>query len=353
MENLSEQTDAEKAGNAVKQTVKTNIGQIAEIGENAENAEETAQATERAEFGLDGLVTDVNIPRGTVVLAATPIGNTGDTSARLIALMEGADIVAAEDTRRLYALANRLGIRVPGRVVAYHDHNERDKADGLLDQVEQGATVLVVSDAGMPTINDPGLAIVRRAIERGLPVTCAPGPSAVLDALCLSGLPTDRFCYEGFLPRKHSERVQHLRALKSERRTIVFYETLHRIDESMADLLDVLGPNRKMALCRELTKDYEQIRRGTIAEIRQSVVDDPPRGEMVLVIAGASEEEADAAAPATLSIEDLAVLSVDRAQEDNLRIKDAISQVVAEHPLSDGSLANRKQVYNAVLAMKG
>ena len=353
MENLSEQTDAEKAGNAVKQTVKTNIGQIAEIGENAENAEETAQATERAEFGLDGLAADVNIPRGTVVLAATPIGNTGDASARLIALMEGADIVAAEDTRRLYALANRLGIRVPGRVVAYHDHNERDKADGLLDQVEQGATVLVVSDAGMPTINDPGLAIVRRAIERGLPVTCAPGPSAVLDALCLSGLPTDRFCYEGFLPRKHSERVQHLRALKSERRTIVFYETLHRIDESMADLLDVLGPNRKMALCRELTKDYEQIRRGTIAEIRQSVVDDLPRGEMVLVIAGASEEEADAAAPATLSIEDLAVLSVDRAQEDNLRIKDAISQVVAEHPLSDGSLANRKQVYNAVLAMKG
>ena len=353
MENLSEQTDAEKAGNAVKQTVKTNIGQIAEIGENAENAEETAQATERAEFGLDGLVADVNIPRGTVVLAATPIGNTGDASARLIALMEGADIVAAEDTRRLYALANRLGIRVPGRVIAYHDHNERDKADGLLDQVEQGATVLVVSDAGMPTINDPGLAIVRRAIERGLPVTCAPGPSAVLDALCLSGLPTDRFCYEGFLPRKHSERVQHLRALKSERRTIVFYETLHRIDKSMADLLDVLGPNRKMALCRELTKDYEQIRRGTIAEIRQSVVDDPPRGEMVLVIAGASEEEADAAAPATLSIEDLAVLSVDRAQEDNLRIKDAISQVVAEHPLSDGSLANRKQVYNAVLAMKG
>ena len=353
MENLSEQTDAEKAGNAVKQTVKTNIGQIAEIGENAENAEETAQATERAEFGLDGLVADVNIPRGTVVLAATPIGNTGDASARLIALMEGADIVAAEDTRRLYALANRLGIRVPGRVVAYHDHNERDKADGLLDQVEQGATVLVVSDAGMPTINDPGLAIVRRAIERGLPVTCAPGPSAVLDALCLSGLPTDRFCYEGFLPRKHSERVQHLRALKSERRTIVFYETLHRIDESMADLLDVLGPNRKMALCRELTKDYEQIRRGTIAEIRQSVVDDPPRGEMVLVIAGASEEEADAAAPAALSIEDLAVLSVVRAQEDYLRIKDAISQVVAEHPLSDGSLANRKQVYNAVLAMKG
>ena len=353
-ENLSEQTDAEKAGNAVKQTVKTNIGQIAEIGENAENAEGTAQATERAEFGLDGLVADVNIPCGTVVLAATPIGNTGDASARLIALMEGTDIVAAEDTRRLYALANRLGIRVSGRVVAYHDHNERDKADGLLDQVRTGATVLVVSDAGMPTINDPGLAIVRRAIERGLPVTCAPGPSAVLDALCLSGLPTDRFCYEGFLPRKHSERVQHLRALKSERRTIVFYGTLHRIDESMADLLDVLGPNRRdvAALPRTdqgLRADPPRHHRRRSA---RASIDEPPRGEMVLVIAGASEEEADAAAPATLSIEDLAVLSVDRAQEDNLRIKDAISQVVAEHPLSDGSL-NRKQVYNAVLAMKG
>ena len=231
-------------------------------------------------------------------------------------------------------------------MVAYHDHNERDKSDGLLDQVETGATVLVVSDAGMPTINDPGLAIVRRAIERGLPVTCAPGPSAVLDALCLSGLPTDRFCYEGFLPRKHSERVQYLRTLRSERRTIVFYETLHRIDDAMADLLDVFGPNRKMALCRELTKDFEQIRRGTIAQIRQSVIDEPPRGEMVLVVAGASE------VPASLSIEDLAVLSIDRAREDNLRIKDAISQVIAEHPLADGSLANRKQVYNTVLAMK-
>ena len=142
----------------------------------------------------------VTIPAGTVVLAATPIGNVA-TLQRLVALLERADIVAAEDTRRLYDLARRLGVYVNGRVIAYHDHNERDKADGLLDQVETGATVLVVSDAGMPTINDPGLAIVRRAIERGLPVTCAPGPSAVLDALALSGLPTDRFCYEGFLPR--------------------------------------------------------------------------------------------------------------------------------------------------------
>ena len=258
----------------------------------------------------------VTIPAGTVVLAATPIGNVGDASARLVALLERADIVAAEDTRRLYDLARRLGVYVNGRVIAYHDHNERDKADGLLDQVETGATVLVVSDAGMPTINDPGLAIVRRAIERGLPVTCAPGPSAVLDAL-------------------------------------VFYETPHRIADSMDDLLDAFGPNRPMALCRELTKDYEQIRRGPIDEIRQSVIDDPPRGEMVLVIGGASNEEAEAAAPSTLSVDDMAVLSIDRALEDGLRIKDAIAQVVQEHPLADGSLANRKQVYAAVLKIKG
>ena len=294
----------------------------------------------------------VEIPRGTVVLAATPIGNVGDASARLVALLADSDIVAAEDTRRLYDLANRLGVHVSGRVVAYHDHNERGKADALLDQVSAGACVTVVSDAGMPTIKDPGMAIVRRAIERGLPVTCAPGPSAVLDALAISGLPTDRFCYEGFLPRKHSERMQHLRMLQSERRTIVFYETPHRIAESMDDLLEGFGPNRMMALCRELTKDYEQVRRGTIATVRESVRNDPPRGEMVLVIGGASDDEAQAAAPSTLSVEDLAVLAIDRALEDGLRIKDAISQVVGEHPLPDGSLPNRKQVYSAVLEMK-
>lgn len=294
----------------------------------------------------------VEVPAGTVVLAATPIGNVGDASARLVALLERADIVAAEDTRRLYDLANRLGVHVSGKVVAYHDHNERNKADGLLDSVEEGATVLVVSDAGMPTINDPGLAIVRRAIERGLPVTCAPGPSAVLDALALSGLPTDRFCYEGFVPRKHAERMQRLRSLRAEQRTIVFYETPHRIAETMPDLLGEFGPNRRMALCRELTKDYEQIRRGTIAQIKQSVDDDPPRGEIVLVIEGASDDEARDSAPSALSAEDLAVLSIDRAREDGLRIKDAIAQVVQEHPLPDGSLANRKQVYTAVLEMR-
>lgn len=288
---------------------------------------------------------------GKVVLAATPIGNMGDASSRLINLLETADIVAAEDTRRLYDLANRLGVHVSGQVIAYHDHNEHNKADGLLDKVEQGNTVLVVSDAGMPTINDPGLAIVRRAIERDLPVTCAPGPSAVLDALALSGLPTDRFCYEGFLPRKSGDRQQHLRSLLSERRTIVFYEAPHRIAESMEDLLAVFGADRKMALCRELTKDFEEIRRGTISQLCKSVENDPPRGEIVLVIAGASDEEIKQQ-NVDLSVEQLAQMSYDLSQNEGLRIKDAITRIVSQNPLSDGSFANRKEVYAACLNIK-
>lgn len=292
--------------------------------------------------------------RGKVVLAATPIGNTADVSRRLAALIENADIIAAEDTRRLYDLANRMGVRVGGQVVAYHDHNERSKADPLLDRVQEGATVLVVSDAGMPTINDPGLAIVRRAIARGLSVTCAPGPSAVLDALALSGLATDRFCYEGFLPRRHNERLKALRALRAETRTIVFYEAPHRIRESMEDFFSVFGPGRSMALARELTKDYEEVRRGTIAQIRQTVTDDPPRGEIVLVIAGASAEEAEAAgqvSPAA-SAEDIAREAVRYSEMHNVKVKDAIVRIVQEHPLPDGSLPNRKKVYAAVLALK-
>lgn len=307
-----------------------------------EYGEDVQDNTHRTE--LDG---------GRVVLAATPIGNTADASARLVTLLETADIVAAEDTRRLYDLARRLGVRVSGRVVAYHDHNERGKADSLLDEVASGVTVLVVSDAGMPTINDPGLAIVRRAIERGLPVTCAPGPSAVLDALALSGLPTDRFCYEGFVPRKHAERMKRLRALAGEMRTIVFYETPHRIEETMNDLEEALGSSRLMALARELTKDYEEVRRGTISEIRESVVNNPPRGEIVLVIAGASEEEAvQAAGSSILSIDDLAQLAVRTAQNNNVRIKEAITQVIADNPLPDGSFMSRKDVYARVLDMK-
>nr|WP_317643736.1 16S rRNA (cytidine(1402)-2'-O)-methyltransferase [Bombiscardovia apis] len=305
-----------------------------------------------AESGPASLSSSALVPAGTVVLAATPIGNTADASQRLRDLLAGASIVAAEDTRRLYDLANRLGVRVGGRVVAYHDHNERKQSDHLLDQVEQGACVLVVSDAGMPTINDPGLAIVRRAIERGLPVTCAPGPSAVLDALALSGLPTDRFCYEGFLPRKQSERRQYLRSLKAEQRTMVFYESPRRLADSMDDLLEAFGPERRMAMCRELTKTYEEVKRSSLQELHDFVHENEPRGEFVLVVAGASAQEAIEASPEVLSTQALAQLSIARAQEQGLRVKDAIGQVVAEHPLPDGSIPKRKAVYAAVLELE-
>ncbi|WP_236632708.1 16S rRNA (cytidine(1402)-2'-O)-methyltransferase [Bifidobacterium xylocopae] len=294
-----------------------------------------------------------DLPAGTVVLAATPIGNTGDASQRLKDLLEGADLVAAEDTRRLYDLANRLGVRVGGRVIAYHDHNERKQSDPILDQVQAGACVLVVSDAGMPTINDPGLAIVRRAIERGLPVTCAPGPSAVLDALALSGLPTDRFCYEGFLPRKEGERRQYLRTLRGERRTMVFYESPRRLPASVESLVEAFGPERRMALCRELTKVYEQVERGSLGQIRDFIQQNPPRGEIVLVLAGASREEAAEAAPEALSEEALARLALERSRREGVRVKEAIAQVVAEHPLPDGSIPKRKAVYSAALALQG
>lgn len=293
-----------------------------------------------------------DIPAGTVVLAATPIGNAGDASQRLKHLLAKSTIIAAEDTRKLYHLAKRLGVHVSGRVVAHHDHNERQLSDRLLDEVERGATVLVVSDAGMPTINDPGLAIVRRAIERKLPVTCAPGPSAVLDALALSGLPTDRFCYEGFLPRKSTERCQYLRSLKTERRTLVFYESPRRLVDSMDDLLKVFGSHRRMALCRELTKTYEEVERGSIGHIRQIVHDNPPKGEIVLVIAGASHEEALAADSSVLSTLELAELAISRAQQEGLRIKEAIEVVVTEHPLPDGSTPKRKAVYETVLQLE-
>lgn len=300
--------------------------------------------------------------QGRVVLAATPIGNVADASARLVQLLETADIVAAEDTRRLYDLANRLGIRVGGRVVAYHDHNEHEKAEGLLDEVAAGATVVVVSDAGMPTINDPGLTLVRRAIDRGLSVTCAPGPSAVLDALALSGMPTDRFCFEGFVPRKHSERLQRFRMLATEQRTIVFYEAPHRIAETMADMAEIFPADRPLALARELTKNFEEVRRSTVEGIRDSVLADPPRGEIVLVVQGASAQELREAAESQPSLPGgigtvltpaaLADLAQTRAEEQNLKIKDAIAQVVSEHPLPDGSLVNKKEVYSAVVSSR-
>ena len=224
---------------------------------------------------------------GSLVLAATPIGNTEDASPRLIRLLAGADVVAAEDTRRLHGLAGRLGVEMHGKVISYHEHNETARADELLDVVDGGGTVVVVTDAGMPSVSDPGYRVVERAIERGLRITVAPGPSAVLTALALSGLPTDRFTFEGFLPRKAGDRSRTLTALSTEPRTMVFFEAPHRFAETLSAMAAVLGPARPAAVARELTKTYEEVLRGPLADLAERAAVEQLRGEICVVVSGA------------------------------------------------------------------
>ncbi len=230
---------------------------------------------------------DVDASTGRLVLAATPIGNVDDASVRLRELLATADVVAAEDTRRLRALVGRLGIEVRGRVVSYHEHNEAERAADLLDVVAGGGTVVVVTDAGMPAVSDPGFRVVTAAVQAGLPVTAAPGPSAVLTALALSGLPTDRFCFEGFAPRKPGERARALAALADERRTMVFFEAPHRVGALLTAMAEAFGEDRPAAVCRELTKTYEEVRRGTLADLVQWASGEV-RGEIVVVVGGAT-----------------------------------------------------------------
>lgn len=220
------------------------------------------------------------------MLAATPIGNVADASERLRDLLATADVIAAEDTRRLTDLCRRLGVTYTGRLVSHHEHNEAARAQDLLEVVRAGGTVLVVSDAGMPTVSDPGFALVRAAVAAGLPVTCAPGPSAVLAALALSGLPTDRFCFEGFLPRRPGERARALAALAAEPRTLVFFEAPHRVADAVGALAEAFGTDRPAALCRELTKTHEEVVRGTLADLVERTRAEI-RGEVVLVVGGA------------------------------------------------------------------
>ncbi|MGW8565725.1 16S rRNA (cytidine(1402)-2'-O)-methyltransferase [Isoptericola sp. NPDC055881] len=265
-----------------------------------------------------------NAEAGTVVLAATPIGNAEDASPRLRRLLAEADVVAAEDTRRLHALAQRLGVTVGGRVTSYHEHNEAARADELLDVVADGGTVLVVSDAGMPAVSDPGYRVVARAVERGVRVTAAPGPSAVLTALALSGLPTDRFTFEGFVPRKPGERARWLGALAAEPRTMVFFEAPHRIAETLHAMADAFGADRPAAVCRELTKTYEEVLRGALADVvaeadARAADGDGLRGEICVVVGGAP-------AGAAPSVEDL-VPEVLARVEAGERLKAAVADV--------------------------
>jgi 16S rRNA (cytidine1402-2'-O)-methyltransferase len=275
---------------------------------------------------------------GRIVLAATPIGNAGDASARLVELLATADIVAAEDTRRLHRLVQNLGVTVAGRVISYHEHNEAAKTAELLDAVRAGKTMVMVTDAGMPSVSDPGFRLVEGAVAAGLTVTAAPGPSAVLTALALSGLPTDRFCFEGFLPRKAGERASRLADLAAERRTMVFFEAPHRLEAMLRALRERFGGERRIAVCRELTKTYEEVIRGTVGELLLWAEANEVRGEIAVVVGGAPEQ-----APGTPEDH---VAAVNALMSQGIRLKEAVAAVAEDVRVS------KRELYSAVLAAR-
>ncbi len=243
---------------------------------------------------------------GSVVLVATPIGNLGDISGRCVEALRDADVLAAEDTRRTRALLSHLGIPASGRLTAMHAHNEAAVAARLVEKVADGAQVVYVTDAGMPGISDPGARLVSAAIDAGLDIEVVPGPNAALAALVQSGLPTDRFVFEGFVPRKGRDRADRLGAIAEEPRTVVIYEAPHRVGALVRDLTELLGAQRRIAIARELTKVHEEVWRGSLGEAVAHLAEREPRGEYVLVVEGAipdepSEAEVRAAVSAALA----------------------------------------------------
>ena len=275
---------------------------------------------------------------GLLLLAATPIGDVADASPRLREALRSADVVAAEDTRRLGRLTAALGVEPSGRVVSYHEHNESRRTPELVDALVGGATVLVVTDAGMPSVSDPGYRLVAAAVEAGVRVSAVPGPSAVLAALAVSGLPVDRFCFEGFLPRKGGERARALAELAGERRTLVFFEAPHRLAATLHALAEAFGAERRGAVCRELTKTYEEIVRGPLADLVAWADGGEVRGEITLVVEGAPEA-------AAASVPEL-VSQVEQRAADGLRLKDAVAEVAGAHGVS------KRELYDAVLAAR-
>ena len=270
------------------------------------------------------------------MLAGAPLGNTGDASQRLRDILASADVVAAEDTRRLTRLARDLGVTVGGRIVSYFEGNEERRTPELVDALRAGQTVAVVTDGGMPSVSDPGFRLVRAALDAGFPVTAAPGPSAVTTALALSGLPSDRFVFEGFLPRSGSGRRSRLRELAAEPRTLVLFEAPHRVAGALADLVATFGGERPAAICRELTKTYEEIRRGTLAELADGATADPPRGEITLVVGGAP------ATAVTRPADDELRAAVARHEAGGVSRRDAITAVAGEFGL------RKREVYALV-----
>lgn len=277
---------------------------------------------------------------GRIVLAATPLGNPADASARLASALATADIVAAEDTRRTRRLAADLSVTIAGRLVSFYDAVERERAVDLVDAALEGAVVLVVTDAGMPSVSDPGYRLVALAVERGVPVTVLPGPSAVLAALAVSGLPVDRFCFEGFLPRKAGERATRIAELQSEPRTMVFFEAPHRVAAMLDALADGLGDDRPAVVCRELTKTYEEVRRGSLRELAAWAADGL-RGEITVVVSGATAGEVrEAVGLATPSEWRTAV---DTAEKEGMTRRDAIAEVARRAGVP------KREVYDAVV----
>ncbi|CAB4651876.1 unannotated protein [freshwater metagenome] len=227
-----------------------------------------------------------------LILAATPLGNPGDASARLKVAIESASIIAAEDSRRFHRLCSDIEVTFTARVLSFFEGNEEDRTRELLSELQNGASVLVVSDAGMPTISDPGFRLMRDAINLGIEVNVIPGPSAVTMAVALSGLPTDRFTFEGFPPRASGARLASFEKLRHEERTMVFFEAPHRIGDSLGDAVAVFGAQRKAAICREMTKRYEETIRGTLAELSSWADSNEVLGEITLVVEGASMDSA-------------------------------------------------------------
>jgi 16S rRNA (cytidine1402-2'-O)-methyltransferase len=223
-----------------------------------------------------------------LTLAATPLGNLGDASPRLKRAIESAEIIAAEDSRRFHRLCSDIEVTFTGRVISFFDGNETARTEEVLTLLREGKNVLVVSDAGMPTISDPGFRLMRDAIAESIDVKVIPGPSAPTMAIALSGLPTDRFTFEGFLPRASGARQSTLEALRFEERTMVFFEAPHRLKESLEDVVEVFGSNRKGAICREMTKTYEETIRGSAEELLKWASSNEILGEITLVIEGAS-----------------------------------------------------------------
>ncbi|MEW1796566.1 MULTISPECIES: 16S rRNA (cytidine(1402)-2'-O)-methyltransferase [Streptomyces] len=282
--------------------------------------------------------TDPAAPTGVLVLAGTPIGDTSDAPPRLAAELVAADVVAAEDTRRLRRLTQALDVQTTGRVVSYFEGNESARTPELVEALAGGARVLLVTDAGMPSVSDPGYRLVAAAVERDIKVTAVPGPSAVLTALALSGLPVDRFCFEGFLPRKAGERLGRLREVADERRTLVYFEAPHRLDDTLAAMAEVFGADRRAAVCRELTKTYEEVKRGGLGELAVWAADGV-RGEITVVVEGAPER-----APVTDPGE--LVRRVLVREEAGERRKEAIAAVAIEAGVP------KREVFDAVVAAK-